>query len=696
MRRLSVCMLLTIACLDTPSGTATLTAAELRGHVETLASDAFQGRDTLGEGGDKAAAYIREHFAKIGLQPLPGFGDFAVPYTLYTQGVDPVRTGVTIGVGGERFQLTAGRDVRPFPFSDAGEVTADVVFAGYGITAPDLQWDDYADLDVEGKVVLVLRHEPHENDPDSTFGGEESTDHALFTTKARNAFRHGAVGMILVTDPVAHKESDDLRLSRGLSITPPDADDASIGGEQQDTGTPGTFLALHISRSAGERIVAGTGKTLLQVQEAVDAGVAPAAISLGQVEAELGVTRNDAAETVVDHNVIGFIEGRDPDSWVVVGAHYDHLGAFAGEGDTIYNGADDNASGTAGVLELAEAFASSDTKPERSIVFALFSGEEKGLLGSRATVRDGVLPADKVAFMLNLDMIGRNDGEVVEIMGDGYSTGVGDLVTALNADLALDLELGGVSYTGASDHDSFYREDVPFMFFFTGLHDDYHQLSDHADKLDYGRMEKIVQLGYGVLDEVASGRLTPAFVHHVSWLGVAAQAVDGAATVTAVEAGSRGEEAGLAVGDQLTSFGGVGLDTPEAMGEAFRAIEPGAVVQLGILRDAAPSTVEVIRARTGYLGVWPAQVDDDVRTAFGLHENEGLSLARVLPDGPAAAAGLEDGDVLYRIGGYPVGLADLGKHLARIGAGESVDVMVVRAGERVKLELVLGERPDGR
>ena len=255
-------------------------------------------------------------------------------------------------------------------------------------------------------------------------------------------------------------------------------------------------------------------------------------------------------------------------------------GAYHGEGDTVFNGADDNASGTAGLVALARAIASGP-QPERSVVFAAFSGEEKGLLGSRAAVRDGVLPAEKVAFMLNLDMIGRRDSGTFEVVGDGYSTGTREAVEQAGTGIELDVTFAGTDYSGNSDHHPFYEQDVPFAFFFSGLHDDYHKLGDHADKLDYEHMSRVVRLGHAFLSPLADGSWTPRFVHHADWLGATISIVDGDhgtdAVVTEVQPETRAATAGMQVGDRVLAFDDTRLERAEDVGGGVAVRDSGIV-----------------------------------------------------------------------------------------------------------------------
>jgi hypothetical protein len=443
--------------------------------------------------------------------------------------------------------------------------------------------------------------------------------------------------------------------------------------------------------------------SLEALQIALDGGARPSALPpVEKIRVRVSVERSAEVERVSARNVVGYLPGSDPerrDEWIVIGGHHDHIGGYSGDGDTIYNGADDNASGTSGVLELAQAFAGAEQRPRRSLVFATFSAEERGLLGSRALVEQGAIPMDRVVFMLNLDMIGRNPRRAVDAVGDGYVRGLREIVEASNRKVELDLEFGGTSYTGNSDHDPFYERDVPFLFFFTGTHDDYHQLGDHADKLDYRRMQSIVRVAYGVVDRLDRAEARPRFVHNIGWLGARVDVDDSTpeaavARVTAVEAESRAAVAGLREGDILYAFDGVSLDVVESVGARFREIEPGNHATLGVRRGGTELAIVIERAKRGYLGVYPGPIDDEVRRSVGLPAGQGIAIREVTSDGPSARAGLLAGDVLVRLAGRPIGLGDLASRLAQIGAGEVVTIQVVREGERIDLELTLGQRPE--
>ena len=472
---------------------AKVTPEELRAHVAYLASDELAGRATGTPGIAKAEEYIADHFAAVGLRPLPSGDSFFVDYTIFSRSHTSEGTLLEVVAGdGPPVAGEAGIDFRPFPFSDQGYVEGELVFAGYGITAEKYDHDDYAGLDVVGKVVLILRYEPNEQDPESVFDGASMTSHAYFATKAENAEAHGAAGMLLFTTPLHHSSDEDLRLQHTYRLSPEELEMRPPGSDRN------TFLAAQISMDFAQSIVAPAGATIADLQRAVDQGRSPADFDLHPLHLRMGIHLGEELQQTEARNVVGYLEGEQTDEVIVIGAHHDHLGSFAGAGDTIFNGADDNASGVAAVLELAEAFALRRSKPPRSMVFATFSGEEWYLLGSSAMVRHSQVPVESIAFMLNLDMIGRNPRQPIQVYGTSSSPGLGSLLERSNAETNLPLKIHTQPSMG-SDHDAFRRKGIPYLFFFTDTHDDYHGVDDEADRLDYQRMASIAKLAERVL-----------------------------------------------------------------------------------------------------------------------------------------------------------------------------------------------------
>lgn len=673
-------------CTACGSGAHEISAETLRGDVEFLSADAFMGREAGTEPERRAARAIADRFAAAGLEPLPGEDGLLVPVELYRPGFDVEGTRLTVG----STSFAPGVDFEPFPFSGDGDISGEVVFAGYGITAPEYDWDDYDGLDVTGRVVLVMRHEPGETDPGSSFDGEASTAHAQFRRKVENAIGRGASALLLYTDPLHHDDPEDLRMNRALALEPP-----RQGGGGVD------IPALHVSRSVAEALLADADGGIVRLQERVDAGESPAVLDVATPRASIAVRRLPESESVTVHNVVGVLPGAGgPDAGQIwIGAHHDHIGGFESdlEGDTVFNGADDNASGTAVVMALADAFAARKRPPHRSIVFATWSAEEKGLLGSRAFVERDRVPVDDIDLVVNLDMLGRNSERPIDVVGDGYATGLRDVIEAANEPVELDLNLFGGRYFGNSDHDPFYRRDVPFLFLFTGTHEDYHGRHDHADKLDYERMEGIARLAYGIVDRVADAPAAPAFIHHLTWLGVvlepSAQDDPIGGIVKSVDPASRAAEAGIDVGDVVVGVGDTPLAGPSEAGARLKAVEPGSTVAFTYLRAGATHDVSVERARPGFLGIVPGPVGEDLRASLALGDADGILVRGLTPAGPAAAGGVAEGDVIVAIADRPVGLATLRAALEQIGGGETVSVVVMRDGKRHVLDVTLGTRP---
>lgn len=717
------------------AGESAIQVGDLKEMVGVLASDDEDGRETLTPGAHKAADYLARRFAALGLAHLPGQASYQVDYTLDEMRWDADRTRLRWKRPGmAEVALRPGVDFAPLAGAGGGgAVAGDLVFAGYGLEKPSAGWNDYAGLNVRGKVVLVLRHVPHEAMADKK-GAKLSMADGAFAAKAEAARKHGAVGMIVVTE-ASHARDEHLSMVAYRRVPEAEGAEGEGGGMRPGAGAApggpapalhdrgahrrgrhpgaragrrgaahrGPFVEAMMSRDAAARLLAGADRTLAQLQAAVEGGTPPRALPIGRVHVTLSAHADPTPHPVTAHNVLAMLPGADParrDQWVVIGGHYDHLGEGGLDQDDIFNGADDNASGTAGVMELARAFASlaPADRPARPLVFACFSGEEMGLFGSSAALREGDIPVKDVVFMVNLDMIGRNPTRPVDVLGDAYATGVRALTERANKTLGIHLHwlgLGSARDLTSSDHFSFFLRGVPDMFLFTGEHADYHQVTDTPDKLSYERMARLVHLAYRVAGAVAATEVTPRFIHQVPWLGAALVVQDQAGIrrpiVTRVAPGSRAARAGLTVGDALISVGPQPLYDPDQIGRVLDQA-PAGKLALVVARGGKTVELDVDKVKRGLLGVIPGDpgLSPEQRKTLGLGRDQGVALRAVVPDGPAAHAGLRAGDLLIELGGQPIGPTNLMRRLSVLGAGSRVPVVALRSGSRVEATVELG------
>lgn len=466
---------LNIAFLTGNAQTVTpeITADELRAHVKFLASDDLEGRASGTDGNRKAAAYIADQMKRYGLKPGGDNGtyyqtfEFVASTKLGTANACTIQSST---FSGGHLVLTPDVDFRPLGFSSNASVSGPVVFAGYGISAAEDNYNDYNDLDVNGKIVVVMRYGPDGNDPHSEFGKFTS-----LRTKARTAREKGAKALVLITGPMDDEADDLIKLSFDQSFA--------------SSGIP----AFTMKREAVERIFPDGRKDLKAIQEKIKKDRVPESFEIHGVS--MSLTSDVVFVRAKTANVIGYLDGTDPDvkdEAIVVGAHFDHLG-FGGEGSgslvpdvhEIHHGADDNASGSAALLELEQAIAARKETLRRTFIFTAFSGEEIGTLGSSYYVNHPLVPLERTIAMVNMDMVGRLDGKALTIYGTGTSPAWNDLLSSNNSDSTFTLKLvpDGV---GPSDHSQFYGKDIPVLFFFTGTHADYHKPSDTWDKINYG------------------------------------------------------------------------------------------------------------------------------------------------------------------------------------------------------------------
>jgi hypothetical protein len=564
--------------------------------VKFLASPELKGRATGSPELEKAAAFIAGKFREFGLKPVAG--------NTFLQAF-PVTTDATLGKqnhfdfrdNGRVTTLRLPEDFVPFNYSSTVKVSAAVVFAGYGITAPEYHYDDYAGLDVKGKFVLVMRHEPQENDEHSIFAGKMLTPHAQFVNKAANAKMHGAAGLILIDDRAAHPNEPWEMQKFGSTAGPLDA-------------------GIAILQVKEERIDAWfqeAGKSLTAVEAAIDKDLRPQSFAFPdalQVDAGVDIAR--VVKTV--HNVVAYVPG-ETGEYVIIGAHYDHLGmggqySLTPSVTAIHPGADDNASGTAGVIELARWY-SRQPKQKRGILFLSFAGEEMGLLGSAYYVAHPELPLAKAVAMINMDMIGRiRDGKVY-IGGAATGTGLRPMLEQVAPKYHLKVDYSEGPESGSSDHTSFTSGQVPVLFFFSGLHSDYHKPSDTWDKIDAPDAALLLTLVAEVADDLRAVTVRPEFVHvapqtppmggtsgsgYGPWFGSIPDFGEGIKGVkfADVREGSPAAKAGFKAGDVMIEFDGKKIENLYDFTYALQAKKPGDEVLVKVLRDNQPVEAKVL------------------------------------------------------------------------------------------------------
>ncbi|MCE9627627.1 MAG: M28 family peptidase, partial [Candidatus Eisenbacteria bacterium] len=456
--------------------------------VRTLADPRWQGRGIGTAGIDSAAHWIAARMKGAGFEPAGENGTWFQPFDVTTGVVaePPCELRTT------RHEFALGDALQPLGFSNNGSAHARVVFAGYGITAPGFEWDDYAGIDVHDALVLVLTNEPGEMDSLSKFDGSLNTPFADLRTKAINAREHGALGLLVVNGPQHHA---------GEPVRAPSRD-----GEGYMTSG---LLGAWIGEDAANALLAANGTTLAAAQAAIENARAPRSFALAD-SARLTVNiKRTRAET---RNVVGRLRGADTTRTLVVGAHYDHLGmggpsSLAPNAHEPHVGADDNASGVAAMLTVAErlgARARKGWKPQHDLVVSAFSAEEIGLVGS-AHFTDASSPAlASVEAMLNMDMVGRLRDNKVQVMGVGTAAALPAMVTATNTAVGeahFDLKTSEDGY-GPSDHQSFYKKNIPVLALFTGSHADYHKPSDTWDKIHGAGLLRVARYAEALVDSL--------------------------------------------------------------------------------------------------------------------------------------------------------------------------------------------------
>jgi hypothetical protein len=568
-------------------------ASRLLGWVRDLSEPAMDGRAAGTPGADRAAAYVAREFQRLGLRPAGDAGGFLQRFEVLTSVRLAPGALLEVTAPGAPARVFSGEEAfLPFAFSEDGDVFAEVVFAGHGITAPPVGYDDYAGLDVRGKAVLVMTGEPRETDPQGPFRPAQHFHYTELRHKVLNAREHGAAAVIVVERP-----------GREDRLTP-------LRGTTPSWG----IVAISARRAVADALLGPAGVDLAALSSRIDRAGAPVSRAAAGARARIRVVL--ARERGTATNVVGLLPGADSRlgaEAVVVGAHYDHLGrgspfSLAPErGDAIHPGADDNASGTAALLGLAEAL-TRDPRPRRSVVLIAFGAEELGLLGSGHYVRHPAVPIERTVAMVNLDSVGRlRDGQL-HVMGVDTGDGLRTLVEQAAQGLPAKAALRGDG-VGPSDHTAFLNRERPVVFFYTGPHADYHRPSDTWDKIDAEGLRTVTTVAYRVVRALADRDQRPAFVRvpggpprtgtggtgYGPYFGAVpdfGEAPQPGVRLGGVRPGSPADRAGLQAGDVIVRFAGVSVRTLDDLVFALRSRRAGEAIEVTYVRDGAERTAQ--------------------------------------------------------------------------------------------------------
>ncbi len=593
----------------------------MRKDVFFLASPECEGRGVDTKGIELAANHVAEQFKLAGLKPLMKDGSYFQPFTIAAGAKlgKPNTLAITDSAGKSR-ELQAGTEFSVMGFSRTGKADAEMVFVGYGITAPALKYDDYAGVNVAGKVVVILRRTPRYSEKgdrrfDPALPEGEDSPFAPFVAKIENAIAHKAAAIVIVSDAGSAGTTDPLFQFANHSVGVP----------------PAPIPVLQIKRNVLDSLIAeGPIQSVADIETLIDKDLKPRSFAIkgSKANIEVAVDRTDYK----CKNVVGVLEGSGPlaDETVVIGAHYDHVGygTFGSLGGAsakgkIHLGADDNASGTTGLMELARRYGGMKERKGRRLVFIAFSAEERGLFGSVHYCKEPLVPLNKTVAMINMDMIGRVSPVAADWLGLWgkkdrlivYGTGTGEGFAQLvqeagaEADFKLTTLAAG---TGPSDHDSFYRKKVPVLFLYTGTHGEYHRPTDVPEKINVPGMRKVVDFVQLLTNDLATRESRPNYlVTRDPWsdptdpragrpsgprLGVRPgnyETEDGGVLVEGVSPGGPAEKGGVKDNDVIVEIGGRSVKNIGSYMTAMSAQKPGNPVDVIVLRKGQKLTLKV-------------------------------------------------------------------------------------------------------
>ncbi len=586
----NVYLLILIVLVSSANIYAQFSAERMQEWVKYLASDQLQGRFPGTEGANQAADYIEKYFKEFGLQPISG--KYRQEMKVTTSMTATEKNIVTFESLIERLGIpesqwrsmkqnwSNGKEFVPLAFSENGTCAGEIVFAGFGISASELNYDDYKDVDVKGKVVVVLS-----NSPDGESDKGEFSSYTSLRYKASNAAKKGAVGMIMVKI-----QGDSMNVFERL--------------EYSNIGKYTGIIAVQAHRQSISKFFA-KDRQLVTLEQEIMKTKKPASYQLPRMKVNITVDLEDIQ--VPTYNIFGVVKGTDPklaNEYLVIGAHYDHLGwggynsLYRGKKAMIHNGADDNASGVAAMMELAKYIAENPLR--RPVLFVSFTAEEMGLLGSEHFIKDCPIDIKQVISMINLDMVGRMKNDEFTVFGSTSSSrfpaildsvAIVDTVKVIKASDAF----------SPSDHASFYKRDIPVFMFNSGVHEDYHRPSDDWDKINYKGMAKIVSYVAKLANTIGNSDQIPEFTKSTNtehtrnsggrsstkvWFGIIPNFEESplGCKISGASPGSPAEKAGMKDGDILVKMNDVKVKNLHDFMFNLNDYKAGDIVNVEVLR----------------------------------------------------------------------------------------------------------------
>ncbi len=575
-----------------------ITKEEIYEHINYLASEKLEGRYPGTQGDILAREYISREFEKYGLIPK---GDSA-----FIQRFD-MNNGVKKGKAntlkfyddGKQVSISES-DFTPLGLSSNGKVKGGLVFAGYGINAPMLDYSDFKDangnmIDVEGKVIVIMRYSPTTMNPNN----DKFAKFEELRTKIASFKDLKPAGVIIITPPINSTSSNaDILMDVGFDMV------------SQNSGIP----TINTKRGIIESFLKQRGYDLSKIQEGINSGIKPNSFEIKEVSVEYEVDLEK--NTAKTGNVVGFLEGSDPvlkNEVIVIGAHFDHLGyggqnsMYRGKDKLPHVGADDNASGTTGVLEIAQKLSSEKDKLKRSVLFICFTAEEEGLIGSSYFAKSDEFKNYNIVAMLNMDMVGRLKDDKLILNGTGTSTYWTPMIEELNKKYNFNTSMNPEGF-GPSDHSSFYAKDIPVLMFFTDLHTDYHKPTDTPDKINTEGQQKVLNMVYDMAYDLSTRDVKPEFTKVAVkeenkgerksvrvYVGTVPDFSysDAGYKISGVQSGSPAEKAGILAGDIMIKFGDKEINNLYDYTAALGEYKPGQDVNVVVKRGTEEITVVV-------------------------------------------------------------------------------------------------------